>query len=133
MSARPSTDPANQAEAQKPVMERPIGRRTMLRAAILTVPVVAAFSKSANAQTGTHPCPAGSTYCAVCNDCRGPVTSHCKCNNGSCNNAEAGCITKTFAGVRTATVSNTSGSAITSPFSGGGAINDGGFNSSPWQ
>lgn len=137
MSARPSIDPANQAEAQKPVMERPIGRRTMLRAAILTVPVVAAFSRNAYAATDGHGCQTPTYYwCPLCARCLhfGNVGNRkCDCSsngNAGCNNAECNQAIPGHARV----VGENASSSLSSPFNSGSAsITDGGFNASPWK
>ena len=131
MSARPETNPATEAEGQQPMLERPMGRRTLLRAAIITVPVVAAFARNAWALTARS-CPSGSTYCATC--AQGPrcilISSPC---NGNCNSSKCGnpaCIATPLSPNRV----NDAGSSMTSPFNANqSSLNDGGFNSSPWQ
>lgn len=131
MNARPDTNPTDQAEAEKPVMERPIGRRTMLRAAILTVPVVAAFSQNAWAFTARS-CPAGSTFCATCSGGAKCIKNSGNCN-GNCNPSKCGdpnCIVAPNANV----VRNQQSAELVSPFNANNsAINDGGFNASPWK
>ncbi len=125
MSARPNTDAAQAAEAPKPVYERPMGRRTLLRAMIITVPVVAAFSR--NAWAATHPCPAGSKPCAACTS--GCIKTACTCNNGQCGKANCNVTLNALLGRNESTPSLTGG-----PLGGGqSAITDGGFNSNPWR
>lgn len=132
MSVRPSTDPANVAEVPKPVHERPIGRRTLLRAAIITVPVVAAFARNASAATDAHGCRTPEHYwCSSCSKCLKVACTECNngsksdCNRPECQQAAAAPLRASLQG------DNTFGN---SPFQQGqSAITDGGFNSSPWQ
>lgn len=136
MDARPNTNPADQAEGQHPVTERPMGRRTMLRAMILTVPVVAAFSRNAYAATDGHGCQLPTyLWCSICQRCLfvGDIGSrHCDCSSNSgnhgCNNPECNQPET----LRAAVVGG--GGSLTSPFNANSAaINDGGFNASPWR
>lgn len=136
MSARPKTDSATEAVGLKQVIERPIGRRTLLRAAILTVPAVAAFSRNASAATDGHGCVTPTyLWCSVCSRCLAVAdvaNRKCDCSNingnHGCNNPE--CNMPTGLTARVVGESST----LTSPFNANqSALNDGGFNSSPWQ
>ena len=125
MSVRPDTDPATQAVAPKPVAERPMGRRTLLRAMIITVPVVAAFSR--NAWAASAGCPQGCKKCAACDS--GCVQKTSACNNGQCK-GHGFCAAVTP--LRGSNLNDRTG--LASPFNANSSsITDGGFNSSPWQ
>lgn len=132
MSARPNTTQADQAVGEQPMLERPMGRRTLLRAAIITVPMVAAFSRNAHAATDGHGCiTPDNVWCPACSKClKSTCTScnngvHSDCNKPECQQAAVGAIRSNIQG----------GSSLgSSPFQQGqSGITDGGFNSSPWQ
>lgn len=137
MSARPDTDSAELTAANQPLHERPIGRRKMLMAAvILAVPVVAPFRLNAAAQTDGHGCVTPTyLYCPVCARCLAVadvLNRKCDCSNingnHGCNNPE--CNMPTGLTARVVGESST----LTSPFNANqSALNDGGFNSSPWK
>ncbi|MES2123410.1 MAG: hypothetical protein V4503_01855 [Gemmatimonadota bacterium] len=127
MSARPSTTQADLAAGEQPMLERPMGRRTLLRAMIITVPVVAAFSR--NAWAASIGCIPGCEKCAN-NGClpSGCIQKGKTCNNGQCNNFKCAAVGALLRN------DSQNGSLTGGPLGGSQpAINDGGFNSSPWQ
>lgn len=104
-----------------------IGRRALLRAAIITVPVVAAFSR--NAWAATNGCPPGCVPCAhsACLP-SGCIQSGKSCNMGQCQNFKC-----TFSPLRSNELRSDQ-SSMESPFDAKSpSLTDGGFNNNPWQ
>jgi hypothetical protein len=124
--------------------ERLISRRTMLRAVVITVPVVAAYASNLWAVSGQN-CPSGYTYCGFtgCNNCI-KLVGHCGCTKA--NSGTGGCFNsdcqQTAPSARSSSIQAPSGLSSSnnpgfgpSPFDSSqpSPIGDGGFNKNPWN